>query len=183
VKDLVVAKQLSLNIFGDNFELLPNGLIIHGKPTVEEYDEAFRRLSLIESATSWWYGDLANARERDYGSLKEMAERLEINYNSLRNYQAVASSYELHMRMCNLSFYHHQIATPLEDRLEWLKKAGEGLMAATKKLAASIDTRHPPLPAPATDKGLQPLSATLGFLEKTPGPGELQRDSTNRQGR
>jgi hypothetical protein len=29
----------------------------------------------------------------------------------------------------------------------------------------------------------QQPSATLGFLEKTPGPGELQRDSTNRQGR
>jgi hypothetical protein len=43
-------------------------------------------------AQSWWYGDLANARERDYGSLKEMAARQGINYNSLHNYQSVDRS-------------------------------------------------------------------------------------------
>ena len=62
----IAKRQLGLKILGAKFELLPNALIVHGKPSVEEYDEAFRRLALIESATSWWYGDLALARERDY---------------------------------------------------------------------------------------------------------------------
>jgi hypothetical protein len=79
-------------------------------------------MSLIESAQSWWWGNLALARERDYGSLKELAERLNINYHSLHNYQTVAKAYPtLDMRMSSVSFNHHQIAAPLEDRLEWLK--------------------------------------------------------------
>lgn len=121
----IAKRQVGLKILGDSFELRPNALIVHGKPSIEEYDEAFRRLFLIESATSWWYGDLANARERDYGSLKQMAERLEIDYSNLAKCASVASRYEVLQRSKTLGFYYHQIAAPLEDRLEWLKRAEE----------------------------------------------------------
>jgi len=48
-----------------------------------------------------------------------MAESLEISYNSLHNYQSVAKAYPtLDMRMSSVSFYHYQIAAPLDDRLE-----------------------------------------------------------------
>ncbi|MCD6299709.1 MAG: hypothetical protein J7L78_00845 [Dehalococcoidales bacterium] len=52
-----------------------------------------------------------------------MADRLEIDYNALHVYQYVSSRYEHVTRVTSLSFKHHQIAAPLEDRLEWLKKA------------------------------------------------------------
>lgn len=122
----LVPKQTSLNLFGDKFELLPNGVIIHGKPTEAEYDDAFRRLTIIESATSWWYGDLANSRERAYGSLTKLAEKLDIPYETLRKYQYIASRYELGNRFPNVDFKTHMIAAPLEDRLEWLQKAAKG---------------------------------------------------------
>lgn len=126
----ITRRQLGLNILGDSFELLPNALIIRSKPTEDEYDEAFRRLSLIETAQSWWWGDLATAREKHYGSLTELAEKYGKDYGALRDYQTIASRYELSTRVDSLSFKHHQIAAPLEDRLDWLKKAEENEWSA-----------------------------------------------------
>jgi hypothetical protein len=139
----VTKKQIGVKILGNSFELLPNALIVHGKPTIEEYDEAFRRLSLIESAESWWWGDLALARERDYpednpegrfkyGSLKELAERYGKDYNSLHVCQYVSSRYEVVTRITTLGWAHHRIAAPLEDRLEWLKRAEENHWTAAE---------------------------------------------------
>ena len=68
-------------------------------------------------------GDLANAREKHYGSLKELAERYGKDYGALAECQRVARAYEGSMRIETLTFYHHQIAAPLENRLEWLKRA------------------------------------------------------------
>ncbi|GAI60494.1 unnamed protein product [marine sediment metagenome] len=131
-----------LKILGAPFELYPTGLTVIGKPTQEEYVQAFTRLSFIESASSWWWGDLALARERDYpddpesgfkhGSLKELAERYGKDYGALANCQYVASRYEVSLRSETLAFYHYQIAAPLDDRLEWLKKAEENNWTAAE---------------------------------------------------
>lgn len=144
----ITRKQFGLNILGDSFELLPNALIVQGKPTNEEYEEAFRRLSFIESAQSWWWGDLALAREKDYpednprgkfkyGSLTELAEKYGKDYGALRECQRVASRYEVSNRFDTLGFRHHQIAAPLEDGLEWLNKAEENKWT-TRQLEAEI---------------------------------------------
>lgn len=117
--------QPQLRLLGGHFDLLPNALIVQGKPSIGEYDEAFHRLSLIESAQSWWWGDLANGRERHYGSLEQMAGDLDINYNTLAQYQSVSRAYELCDRSQSLSWKHHLIAAPLDDRLDWLKRAEE----------------------------------------------------------
>ena len=128
----ITEKRLGLKILGDSFELLPNALIVRGKPNIEEYDEAFRRLSSIESAQSWWWGDLANARERHYGSLKEIAEKYGKDYGALANCQYVASRYEVSHRSETLGFKYYQITAPLEDRLEWLNKAKDNKWSATE---------------------------------------------------
>jgi len=118
-------RRLGLKLLGDSFELLPNALIVHGQPAEEEYDEAFRRLSVIESAQSWWWGDLALARERHYGSLQAAADEYGKDYQTLADCQYVASRYELSHRCESLSFKHHRIAAPLDDRLDWLKRTEE----------------------------------------------------------
>ena len=130
--DVTSAPTLGFSVLGEGFELVPNGLIIKGTPSEEQYDEAFRRLKVIEDATAWWYGDLALGRERHYGSLRQMAEKLEVNYSSLQTYQNVAGSYELCNRLHTLSFKHHMIAASLEDRLEWLKEAEDKEWSATR---------------------------------------------------
>ena len=65
-----------------------------------------------------------------------MAERLEINYNSLHDYQKVASAYaEVDMCMSTLSFYHHQIITPYKERDTTLliREGMENPLTAPKK--------------------------------------------------
>jgi len=121
----IVSAKYTLDILGSPFTLYPNGVVINGKPLQVDYDKALQRLSLIESASSWWWGDIANGRERDYGSLKELAGKYGVDYGALREYQRVASKYELSMRIDSLSFNHHQIVASLENRLEWLNKAVE----------------------------------------------------------
>jgi len=118
--------SVALKILGPSFELHPTGLAVIGKPTEEEYTEAFRRLSFIESAQSWWWGDLANAREKHYGSLINLAEKHGVEYKTIETYQYVASRYEFPNRLGNLSFKHHMVAAPLADRLDWLQKAEAG---------------------------------------------------------
>ena len=122
----LVTRPAQRELLGPSFELYPTGLTVIGKPTEPEYDEALRRLSFIESAQSWWWGDLANARERHYGSLKELAEKHGKDYNSLHVCQYVSRRYELVRRLTTLGWEHHRIVAPLDDRLEWLKRAEEG---------------------------------------------------------
>jgi len=117
-------KNTSLSILGKQFILHPNALIIHGKPTEKDYEEAFRRLSLFETAQGWWWGDLANAREKSYGSLKALAEKYGKNYGALRVCQRVSKAFEeVLTRVNNLTFKHHQIAAALPDRMKWLRRA------------------------------------------------------------
>ncbi|MBW1732218.1 MAG: site-specific DNA-methyltransferase [Deltaproteobacteria bacterium] len=119
-------------LLGPSFELSPTGLRVIGTPTIDEYDEAFRRLSLIESASSWWWGDLALAREHHYGSLQTAANKYNKDYKALSTCQWVASRYEPPNRLGTLGFKHHMIAAPLENRLEWLKRAQENKWSASE---------------------------------------------------
>jgi len=115
----------AIDVLGKSFTLYPNGIVVRGKPSSDEYNEAFNRLKFVENATSWWWGDLASARERDYGSLKELSDNLGVDYNTLRTYQWVVEQYEVSIRIDTLSFIHHRIAAPLRDRLKWLVRAKE----------------------------------------------------------
>lgn len=113
----------SLQILGKNFSLQPNALIVKGKPTEAAYEEAFKLLSRIETAQGWWWGDLANAREKSYGSLKVLAEKYGKRMGSIAECQRVSKAYEVSMRIESLSFNHHQIAAALPDRMTWLRRA------------------------------------------------------------
>jgi hypothetical protein len=66
---------------------------------------------------------LAKAREKTYGSLKEQAEKLDLDYGNIRKCASICKRYELLHRSNSLGFKHHQIAAAEEDRLEWLAKA------------------------------------------------------------
>lgn len=121
----ILARPVQKELLGPSFELYPTGLTVVGKPTREEYSTAFQRLELIEGAIHWWYGDLALSYEGRYGAIVEIAEGLGVDYDALRVYKSVASRYELLMRINSLTFTHHQIAAPLDNRLRWLKRAEE----------------------------------------------------------
>jgi len=119
-KALVPVEQ---GLLGAPFKLQPTGLTVMGSPTKGEYITAFKRLALIEGAIHWWYGDLCLAYEGQYGAIAKIAEEAPYDYNTIANDKWVASRYKVSHRCETLSWKHHRIAAPLDDRLEWLKKA------------------------------------------------------------
>lgn len=118
-------KPPELKILGNSFVLHPTGLTIIGKPTKDEYTEAFYKLQYIEGCIHWWYGDLCKAYEGHYGVITEISENSPFEYDTIRKDKYVAERYELTERSHDLSWTHHLIAAPREDRLDWLKKAEE----------------------------------------------------------
>ena len=52
----------------------------------------------------------------------------------------MARAYELPYRYGSLSFKHHKVAAPLEDRLEWLKKAGKAQEEAAAAVGVARET-------------------------------------------
>ena len=129
-----IVKRQDTALLGATFRTTANALIINGKPSEHDYDEAFRILSLMDGASSWWWGDLAVSREKTYGSLKALAEKHDKRYASIHAYQTVASAYKADIRISTLSFKHHQVAAAEPDRIDWLEKAQEnGWTAAELK--------------------------------------------------
>ena len=121
----LVARPVQRELLGSSFELHSTGLTVIGKPTKEEYSTAFQRLELIGGAIHWWYGDLALSYEGHYGAIVEIAEESVFQYQTIANDKWVASRYEVSLRKETLSWNHHMIAAPLDDRLEWVKRAEE----------------------------------------------------------
>ena len=133
----LVTRPLRLQILGPSFRLQPAGLTVIGKPTIEEYTEAFKRLQLMEGAIHWWYGDLSLAYEGHYGAIVEIAGESPFDVGTIYQDKWVAGRYEPYTRVQTLSFVHHRIAAPLDDRLEWLRKAQESNWS-TRNLEAEI---------------------------------------------
>ncbi|MCL0078215.1 hypothetical protein M1O56_00875 [Dehalococcoidia bacterium] len=87
-----------------------------------------------------------------------MAERMGIDYSNLAKCASIASRYELLLRSKTLSFKHHQIAAPLDDRTEWLKRAQENNWT-TAELAKQI--RQSKIEKPEWDS-VKPIIAFCG---------------------
>lgn len=158
-----IVKSSDSSILGNPFELRPNALIVQGKPTEKDYEEAFRLLSLWDGASSWWWGDLALSRN-DEKTLKEWAEKYDKNYGALRVCKHVADTYEVLNRFNTLGFRYHQIAAPEDDRLEWLARAVEEKWS-TARLAREI--RQSKIEQPPEARGLISLvkADALDFLK------------------
>lgn len=93
---------------------------------VEEGIEARRK----GDETKWRHGDLALQVETRYGErrLQDYAERIDVEYSTLRNRRWVAKRFPENVRRLTLSWDHHQLVTARKDAAELLAKAeAEGL--------------------------------------------------------
>lgn len=80
-----------------------------------------------KDGAQWRLGDLAAAVEtmggrNGEGQLQEYAQRIGVEYNTLRTYRYVAGEYEVDMRI-STSFYHHQVAAGWHNSMWWLDRA------------------------------------------------------------
>jgi len=89
----------------------------------------------------WKLGDLALTVEVHYGSkdLEKYARDIDVPYGTLMNYRLVARAYQTSHRR-EVSFTHHQIVAPLEDRLEWV---GKRRRAAGRNVSLSARWEYP----------------------------------------
>ncbi|MFP4642469.1 MAG: MT-A70 family methyltransferase [Chloroflexota bacterium] len=144
----ITHRDKSLTILGDKFRLYPNSLVVDGEPSKEEYVLAFNRLQFIEGSIHWWYGDLCRAYEGQYGAIAGIADNSGFDTSTIYDDKWVATKYEVSDRSETLSWKHHRIAAPYEDRLEWLKQAEENNWSARDLQLAITKTkrREPPLP-------------------------------------
>jgi len=102
-------------ILNKPFELQKTGLLVTGKPTIDEWIEAGEKLKLVEGSIQWWLGDWLNYGESAYGEMYSQAlDATDYEYGSLRNAKYVANRIEMSRRRDNLSFSHHQEVAPLE---------------------------------------------------------------------
>lgn len=117
------------------------GLVVKGTLSKADYIEAFNQLDQIEGAIHWWIGDLVSSYEGRYGSIKEIADALPFKYGTVYDDKYVASRYELSSRNESLSFKHHRIVAPLENRQEWLEEAIKKHWSARDLARAVQETR------------------------------------------
>jgi N6-adenosine-specific RNA methylase IME4 len=104
-----------------------------------------RALALAEAAAQWWLGDWwVFGAQRKYGDGEEVAERVGVEYQTIRDYGSVARAYQLSWRHDNLTFNHHREAMRVEeDKRQWwlaraLKGDGDGKPWSANQLRAAI---------------------------------------------
>lgn len=106
------------------FTLTPVGLEMTGENSKEEWDKIGEMLLRLEGSIQWLIGDwLVYGEGVHYGELKDFADKLEMDYGTLRNYASVARNVHLSLRNDKLSYHHHVAVSKLTP--EWQKYALE----------------------------------------------------------
>jgi hypothetical protein len=92
----------------------------------DEWEELGEHLLSVANSSAWWVGDWLLFGQRVYADRYERAvKRTGFDYQTLRNYAWVASSFDPSRRQDTLSFSHHAEVAALEpdDQDAWLRRA------------------------------------------------------------
>jgi hypothetical protein len=110
----------------EHLTMTTHGLVVDGEPTESEWEQAGQFLARADRSLQWLIGDWYN--KVPWGDKKAACERVGLDYATARTYAAVASKFEMSIRIDNCSFAHHRIAAPLEGaaRDKALEKAADG---------------------------------------------------------
>jgi hypothetical protein len=95
----------------------------------DDWLELGRRVGKHADASLWWLGDWLVYGRYKYGRrYKRGIELTGLDYQTLRNYAAVARRYEMSRRRDNLSFQHHAELCAFDDAEQdyWLDAAEAG---------------------------------------------------------
>ena len=80
--------------------------------TQAQFEMWIKKLKKADSGLQWWHGDLWLADRKqgwwEYGEGQEYAEKLGVNYQTIRDYASVCKAFEPSSRNDNLSFNHHR---------------------------------------------------------------------------
>jgi hypothetical protein len=113
------------------FGMTLTGLVVHGAPSLEEWEGVGEMLQRLHKATPWALGDWLNYGEDHYGEAFSQALAASgLELQTLKNYKWVAGKIEPSRRRDVLPFaLHAEVASlPVEQQNEWLDKAeAEGM--------------------------------------------------------
>ena len=133
----------------------PVGLSFDPRFPFDDWRHLGARIAMRSNASLWWLGDwLAFGREK-YGRLyKDGVALTGLDYQTLRNYAAVARRFELSRRRDKVSFQHHAEVCAMADAEQdrWLERAefagwsrNEFRRRLRSELAAPTSARPAPL--------------------------------------
>ena len=135
------------------FDIGPNGLIVNGAPTFEQWRKFGDTLRDIKNAVQWAVGDWINYGETHYGEKYAQAlDETKYAYGTLRNYASIAERVDLSHRVTGLSWSHHAAVAPLspDEQTEVLQEAKHSRLGrddvkelVDKKLGRSKTTGKP----------------------------------------
>lgn len=124
-KNLIAYEEKSL---AQHFIATPTGLIIHGEPSYDSWEQVGLALRQVHKAVHWWIGDWLNYGERAYSEMySQVLDETGFDYQTLRDDKWVAGRIELSDRSDNLSWGHHREVAPFEPEEQslWLNRAEE----------------------------------------------------------
>jgi hypothetical protein len=108
-----------------------------------------RRVGTHADASLWWLGDWLVYGKYKYGRQYKRGIALTgLDYQTLRNYAAVARRFEMSRRRDKLSFQHHAEVCALSDEEQdrWLDRAEEGRWSRNelrRRLRSELDRELP----------------------------------------
>lgn len=136
-------------IWVGNIAVLSTGIYINGEITQDEWEAFFPIVQRIQDASQWFYGDLVAYGDRVWGkTYNEVAAKIGIDADTLRNWAWVASSVDLSLRNDKLSFTHHYHVAGLSEaeQVRWLTDAVNNRWSANR-LLEEISQQRPVQPS------------------------------------
>lgn len=101
------------------FSLSPVGLLAPESFDRDQWQQIGDLLWRLEGSIQWLLGDwLVYGEDLQYGDVKKIADTLEKDYKTLRNYMTVSRRVELSRRRDNLSWGHHAEITKYDADLQ-----------------------------------------------------------------
>lgn len=125
-KQIELHKPMQIQLEGFQFKQME--LVIEGKHTIEEWLDAGRLLTGMESSLNWWIGDWLVFGEHTYGQKYSQAEAVtQHRQDYLKACNFVSSKVPAGNRIHGLSWSHHREVAALStaDQKRWLNKALE----------------------------------------------------------
>lgn len=138
-----------------------------GETPPEHWSELGETIIGLHGATQWLIGDwLRHDENNQWGSSTELAEKYDLNLNTLYTYRKIAKAIPFAQRNPQLSFGHHQVVAHKDERTQrqWLERAAQEGWSVAALRQAIRDAEKPQKakqPAPAWAQGIAKVEAAL----------------------
>jgi len=133
------------------FQFTAVGMVVRGKPTVEEYRECATQLGIIHRASPWLIGDLLNSVELHYGDIVgQAAEWFGLDPGTLMNYKSRAKATPIDSRKWEVSYSHYVAVArlPEVEQTKLLESAEREGWSVSELKAASVTIERSPRQMP-----------------------------------